>query len=374
MSLTVAQLKSEIERLGYKAPSGYKKEDLQLYHQGIIEMIQKQIAPINFDKVNSLSILCSDPAHASSSTQCSRPECLHPTPVKANPELDYITHLYTYGWAIIKVPNIDTKTIREGILDWLHRTCNRFNPGDQTTWVRANIPYNLHGIFKHWVGHIEPIWKAREACHPVFAQLWQTPDLLTSFDGCCLLTPGKHQYKNWIHCDQGRKVRYFANVQGILNLYPNGPADGGTVLMSGSHTRFSEYFDRHPTEGISGFCRVDPLDPCLKGCQIVKPCVEEGELLLFDSRTFHCNMAPLGNNPRICVYVSMQPKVHATQADLQKRQKLAQEIRMTGHWCYGPYMSVCEKMPREMYMRGIPIPSGPEMAQMTPERLRMIGY
>jgi len=368
-SWTVAKLKEEITRLGFKPPSGLKKDDLILFYQGCT----KGVPPTDFEKVKSLSMLCSHPAHVSGSS-CGSESCLHPTPVRANPDLDWITHLYTYGWSIVKIPNFDPKPIRDGILNWLNRVSPQFNPKDRSTWIRSNIPYNLHGIFKHWVGHIEPLWQAREACHPIFAQLWQDPDLLTSFDGCCLLTPGKLGYKQWIHCDQGRKIRNFACVQGILNLFPNGPADGGTILLSGSHTRFSDYFDRHPTDGLAGFCPVDPLDPSLRGCQVVKPCLEEGDLLLFDSRTMHCNIAPLSENMRMCVYISMQPRKNSTQAELEKRQKLFQEGRMTGHWCYGPYMTVCEKSPREMYMKGLPIPGGIDIAQMNPHRLRMIGY
>ena len=375
---TVAQLKEEIEKLGYQVPSGLRKDDLILFYVGARVMIEKKIPQIDLKKVKALSMLCSHTAHAVSDTnaqKCPLPDCLHPTPVKANPELDWRTHLYTYGWTIRKIPNFDPKSIREGLLNWLHRTCPGFDPVNPVTWTRDHIPFNLHGIFKNWVGHLPELWKTREACHETFAELWQTPDLLSSYDGFCFLPGGgRSQYKQWIHCDQGRKVRTFACVQGIVNLFPNEQADGGTILMSGSHTRFDSYLDNHPIEGIAGFFPIDPIDLTLKGCQMVKPCLEEGEILLFDSRTFHCNLAPLSINPRMCVYVSMMPRSGASQEDLAKRQKLYYEGRMTGHWCYGPFFTVCEKEPREMYTKGTPKPVQLEIAQLNPAQARLAGF
>ena len=352
-ALTVAQLKAMITQLNFKVPSALKKADLiffyeqalKMRYQGIPETVPKKSLQLRY------------------------------TPVRPNPNFDLLTHLQTYGWAVAKVPNFDPTAARKGILDWLHRVCPAFDPDRPETWVRKNIPYNLHGIFKNWVGHLESIWATREACIPIFASLWGSDDLLTSFDGCCLLSRNNSGgYKQWMHCDQGRRATYLANVQGAVNLFPNGPEDGGTLLISGSHNKFTDYIERHPVDGITAFFPIDPEDSVLADCPVVKPCLEEGEILLWDSRTFHCNIAPQSQNPRICIYVSMQPKSQATQAELQKRIELYQEGRMTGHWCYGPFFSVCGKEPNPMYTQGIPRPGAPEIAPLNPVRRKLIGY
>lgn len=351
--LNVSQLKTFISELRMKVPSGLKKEQLIMYAEGALKMRQLGIPETVSKKSLELNF----------------------TPVRHDPSLDLLTHLLTYGWAITKVPNYDHVAARNEIFDWIHRVSPAFNPEDSSTWTRNNIPFNLHGIFKHYVGHMEAIWKTREACVPIFSSLWQTTDLLSSFDGCCFLTnKGGNKHRQWMHCDQGRIAVHMANVQGVVNLFPNGENDGGTLLMSGSHLRFSQYLERHPVDGISPFFPIDPEDPILSDCPVVKPCLEEGEILLWDSRTFHCNVAPRSDQPRMCIYVSMQPRKGATSIELQKRIKLAKEGRMTGHWCYGPFFSACAKDPNPTYTKETPRPSGSEIASLNLVRRRLIGY
>ena len=310
-SLTVQGIKDEIKRYGVKIPNGLRKAELLHF----LQALRQGHRPTEYKEA-----LCT------------------PIPYIANLSLDWKTHLFTHGWAITKVQGLDYQKVRSGLKDWVDIN---------------SPPYNLHGIFKHWVGHLPAVWETREACIPIFSDLWGTNDLLTSFDGFCYMN-GRKEFKHWMHCDQGRALQTFCCVQGIVNLYPNGPNDGGTVLMSGSHHVFKEYLDKHPLDGIKGFFRIDPHDDLLKHCPIIKPCLEEGEILLFDSRTFHCNIPPKGNIPRMSVYVSMMPKSQATGKELEKRRKLYNEGRMTGHWCYGPYLTVVEKEP--FYTKGERMP------------------
>lgn len=351
--LTIPQLKEFISQLQVKVPSGLKKDQLIMYAEGALKMRQLGLSETKPKKSLQLSF----------------------TPVRPDPRLDLSAHLLTYGWAVTRVPNYDHVAARNGILEWLHRVSPAFDPEQPDSWTRKNIPYNLHGIFKQYVGHMEAIWATREACLPIFSSLWQTSDLLSSFDGCCFLTNrNAGKYRQWMHCDQGRIATHLANIQGVVNLFPNGPEDGGTLLMSGSHLQFSRYLERHPIDGITAFFPIDPEDPTLSHCPVVKPCLEEGEILLWDSRTFHCNVAPTSNQPRMCIYVSMQPRSGATPAELQKRIQLAQEGRMTGHWCYGPFFSVCAKDPNPTYTKETPRPAGPELAPLNEVRRRLIGY
>jgi ectoine hydroxylase-related dioxygenase (phytanoyl-CoA dioxygenase family) len=175
-----------------------------------------------------------------------------------------------------------------------------------------------------------------------------------------------------MHSDQGRIVSHFACVQGAVNLYSNESEDGGTLLMQGSHSKFSEYCASHPIDGIKAFFPIDPEDSLLADCPVIKPCLNEGEILLWDSRTFHCNVTPVSQHPRMCIYVSMMPKSYAAEYELQKRRKLAQGGRMTGHWCYGPFFSINPKEPNPMYTKDLPQPQT-EIAEMTPARKALIG-
>ena len=354
MEFTVKQLKEKIKELGVKVPSSYRKDQLILLYEGALKIKGGGVGDTTPQKAVHLKY----------------------TPVIAYTDLNYVEHLSTFGWAITEVPNFNYVEIRDGLLSWINSVCPKFEINNKETWISKNIPYNLHGIFKNWVGHLEPIWKTREACIPIFEKIWKTDELLSSFDGFCLLsnTQGSKYYKQWMHCDQGKIWPQFACVQGVVNLYDNGSNDGGTLLMSGSHLKFKEYFDAHPIDGINSFNPIDPLDPILKDCPIYKPCLKAGEILLFDSRTFHCNIAPTSSNTRMCVYVSMQPRKYASESDLNKRVKLYETGRMTGHWCYGEFFNLSPVEPNPLYTKDLPKPTSIEIAPLNPVRKKLIGY
>lgn len=50
-------------------------------------------------------------------------------------------------------------------------------------------------------------------------------------------------FKPWAHVDQSPYNRDLYCVQGIMNLLPNGPEDGGLMLLKGSPALYGELFD-----------------------------------------------------------------------------------------------------------------------------------
>ena len=187
-------------------------------------------------------------------------------------------------------------------------------------------------------------------------------------------------FKQWIHNDSMRSHRNFSSVQGIVNFEDNGPEDGGLVLVEGSHLIFGEYMDKHPSEGIVwGYS--DMNDSLLSSRQLIKICAPAGSIILFDSRTFHCNVHPWGSlmkddgTPRfrMCTYVCLQPRIGATPKELLKRISLYERGRMTGHWCYGPWFKETPENPH--IYGGVNIhPPVVEIAGLNPLRRRLIGY
>ena len=63
-----------------------------------------------------------------------------------------------------------------------------------------------HGIYKyHQVGHQRFAWLARtnEKIIDIFKTLWDTDELVTSFDGCCYYPKDyKGENRYWTHTDQ----------------------------------------------------------------------------------------------------------------------------------------------------------------------------
>ena len=57
--------------------------------------------------------------------------------------------------------------------------------------------------------------------------------------------------KPWPHADQSVLKPEFACVQGLLNILPNGPDDGGLVVMTNSVNKFSEVFEAFDHQKVS---------------------------------------------------------------------------------------------------------------------------
>lgn len=102
----------------------------------------------------------------------------------------------------------------------------------------------------------------------------------------------------WSHVDQSAHNPNFECVQGILNLLPNGPQDGGLMVLDGSSAYYTEMwkrFDHLKPEG--GWNRhafqLVPEEMCSwlesKGCKWVKVCAQPGDLMLWDSVSFILN-------------------------------------------------------------------------------------
>lgn len=137
---------------------------------------------------------------------------------------------------------------------------------------------------------------------------------------------------------------------------------------------------KHPSEGIV-WGPSDMTDPLLSERALIKICAPAGSIILFDGRTFHCNVHPWGSilkddgSPRfrMCTYVSMQPRAGASPKELSKRIKLYEKGRMTGHWCYGPFFKETAEHPRS-YGTLNNKPNVIEIASLNNLRSRLIGY
>lgn len=363
---TLPQIKAWAKQNGFKVPSGLNKDLLIQYLVGCY--VERENGIINIGKNTITAIDSLQPRYA-------------------NLDIDWLVHLHTYGWAVAPIPNWDSNfTIR--FLEWFESCCPRFKKDDYTTWIPENMPIMLHGILKHYFGHTEVQWTIRELCVPIFARIWQCApeDLLCSFDGGCFLPCipkgilENTAFKNWIHIDQPRIHTNFCSVQGIVNFEENGPEDGGLVLVEGSQTIFKEYMDKHPSEGIT-WGPSDMKDPLLAQRNLIKICAPPGHIILFDSRTHHSNIHPWGTifredgttRFRMCMYVSIQPRLGATEKELQKRIRLYESGRMSSHWCYGSWFKETAEHPNT-YGRASNRPAVIEIAALNPLRSRLIGY
>lgn len=354
---TVKQIREYATQQGIKPPSGLIKNDLIRFISG--QLIERSQGILNDPKTQHIP-------YASL------------VPTTPDPNVDWLLHLHTEGWAVVPVPNWDS-SFENTFLDWFSSCCTNFDKKDITTWTTENLPVTQHNILKNYFGQTELQWQIRELTLPIFSRIWscQPEDLLCSFDGGCLIPPKSikegESFRHWFHVDQRFENTNFCNVQGIVNFRENGPNDGGLVLIKKSKDVFAEYMQKHPSYGI--FWKVcDMTDSLLADRELLKICAPPGSIILFDSRMFHANTPPTNtDNYRMCTYVSMQPRSGATQKELDKRVKLYEGGRMTSHWCYGKYFKENPEHPNT-YGKPYNKPPTVEVAQLNDIRKRLIGY
>lgn len=142
----------------------------------------------------------------------------------------------------------------------------------------------------------------------------------------------------WWHVDQSPLAHPDLDcIQGLIDLYDADETTGGFCVIPGSMHKFSELSNvRHSRDFVAIPVKHDILK--VQG-QLL--CHRAGDLVLWDSRTAHCNHPALerpATDPndllRLTVYVCMTPYAKASARTIQRR-KLAYKymVRVTVAAC-----------------------------------------
>lgn len=182
----------------------------------------------------------------------------------------------------------------------------------------------------------------------VFSDLWGTDELLCSFDGMNVTLPQQKDltWSPWPHCDQNPERKGMQCVQGLINYAPNGPDDGGLIVMKGSSKLYDTFFretrqqaaheDAPPPEAEFRDHFIFSEDDVKwfedHGCELVKTCLDPGDFVLWDSRTMHYAKHPEGDVIRSAQYICMTPAKFAKKEDLELKAQLFKEHQGTTHW------------------------------------------
>lgn len=139
-----------------------------------------------------------------------------------------------------------------------------------------------------------------------------------------------------------RKYDRFELYQGIANLAPNGPEDGGLCVLKGSHLLHKQHFtaiggfrpeqDTGEKENGYSFTVDDAAWYNAQGCEEVKVCAGEGDLILWDSRLIHWNASPVGQQIRFTSYVCYCPRDLMPEGDLARKLEIFKARKSTTHW------------------------------------------
>ena len=366
LNYTIKLLKSKIKLLGFKAPYGLtKKIFLQQFLSACVNQILNDLPKKDPGRVPTTTIT---PLYCNLDKYSK--EIYHPK---------WLCHLRENGWVSVPIEDFDPKKYAKNFHDWFHSLSSKYNENDPKTW--GNVPINTRGKFKHYIGHLPWMWEIREKCLPIFREIWQEQDLISSFDGACFLTDRKNM-KHWFHVDQSRIEGYGPiSIQGAVNLVDSGPDDGGLVLYENSRDIFKEYMENHPLDGF-GLTFSDLDDDLVKYSdrsriklrRIIKVCAPAGHIILWDSRMIHSNIPPSKTGGlRMCTYVSMCPRSGAMTTELKRRTDWYKKGRMTGHICYGPFLKDTGKEPRTFGDPHIH-PEKVEVAVLNENQKRLVGF
>uniref|UniRef100_A0A0G4FG15 Phytanoyl-CoA dioxygenase n=1 Tax=Chromera velia CCMP2878 TaxID=1169474 RepID=A0A0G4FG15_9ALVE len=218
------------------------------------------------------------------------------------------------------------------------------------TWEGRSWPGGAEtGIINSWGAGQSPFqWfvRTRPQVRDVFSALWETDDLLCSFDGFGAFRPWRLNPKwktqgGWWHVDQNPISKPDrVCVQGLVSLYDGTSSVGGLTVIPGSHKEFCAFGKRAQKEGRlmgkTDFVPVPHEDPIMSPGGRLVLC-KAGDLLLWDSRTVHCNTPgeSLSDTEGKKVDDSVSPDVQSS-SDSESHKEPVDLIRIVSYVCMTP--------------------------------------
>lgn len=189
------------------------------------------------------------------------------------------------------------------------------------------------------------MWDARmePGVIDAFAKLWGTTELLVSFDSLNVTFPNRKDIPRkgaWDHIDQSPFRKGLHCVQGIINLSPSGPDDGGLIVYPGSHKVTEEFFETQTdkstwsTKDMYIFTDEQLAWFRAKGLKQHKVCADVGDLIVWDSRTVHYGSEPTEKSSQIrtIIYAAYTPAKLASPDQLALKKKVFEAYGGTTHW------------------------------------------
>lgn len=244
--------------------------------------------------------------------------------------MSYKDQLEEKGYCIVEdvLSPEEIEEARRNFDEWLHSS---------TQILAIHDKISPHGIFKHFnVGHQRHAWyiRTRPRVQEVFQEIWQSDDLVVSFDGSCYIPANCKKKDNiWTHTDQAPNKQGLRCVQGFVALTDN--THRSLVVYEGSHKLHEQYAKERNLTSSKDWLLIDHeyLESIKEKKRVLA--VKAGSLVLWDSRTFHQNQ--YGGNcheERIVQYVCFLPRKNLTEKMQEKRIEYFLDERTTSHWPY----------------------------------------
>lgn len=264
------------------------------------------------------------------------------------------------GVAVVKgvVSPDDVVRYRDGVFRGLGQLTRHMekpvDPSDPSSWRTLLDLRVMHSmLMQHWgVGHMPVAWDVRQdrrVIEPFSVLNGGLPpeDLLVSFDGLSVHFPpeatGRGWYRNhWFHTDQASTKVGRHCVQGFVNLYDVREGDATLRVLRGSHASHAAYFRDAGVTCRKDWFKVTDDDISNHLSRHEPACVvcDAGDLVLWDSRTFHHGVEPTRGRKqqatRMAIYVCYSPRGSAKPHALKRKREHFENRRTTCHWPHEP--------------------------------------
>jgi hypothetical protein len=263
-------------------------------------------------------------------------------------------YLEEHGYVVIRNVASPEEVNRATDLLWafLSKTAG-MQHDDPTTWSDerfCKVGSITSGIlFNQGVGQSDFLWYLRllPRVKAAFQSIFNEADLICSFDGGSVFRPwhapgASPECKTnggWFHVDQGRSLKGRCAVQGLVTLTDASADTGGFCVIPGSHKHHERLIEQSRLRSDANFVHVSPDFDVLGHPQILPLC-RAGDLVLWDSRTIHCNTPSLVQRPaipadrllRAAGYVCMVPTAWASPEVLRIRRDVFELGQTRNHW------------------------------------------
>jgi ectoine hydroxylase-related dioxygenase (phytanoyl-CoA dioxygenase family) len=235
------------------------------------------------------------------------------------------------------------------------QTVSAVLPTDITTWDDKDwLASPTDGICSSkGFNHSEFAWNTR--CLPkvkaAFGAIWDTMKLIVSFDACNVFRPWKYNPSwltsgGWWHVDQnamkGPERQGKVCIQGLVTYYNATEDTGGLCVIPRSHLQHNEVCERCAKGDRSmDFISIPKEDDVLRENAGILVCAKAGDLILWDSRTIHCNTPALTapDYVRECEHVASSCSGSSCSSEVMKPEQLnnnTEIIRLVSYVCMLP--------------------------------------
>jgi ectoine hydroxylase-related dioxygenase (phytanoyl-CoA dioxygenase family) len=286
--------------------------------------------------------------------------------------VNWLRYLDSHGYVVIKNVASKEDCIQADSLFWdfvesLPRNedlQNRRN--DPSTWENKRwFPSTDYGLANGYgFGQSKFLWHTRllPKVEMAFNNIWGLDkQLLVSYDGGNAFRPFRQNPSwktkgGWWHVDQNATHdagRGKVCIQGLVSYTNADESTGGLCVIDGSHYFHNELCERVKEARLMGpdasdFLMVPVEDPVLSSGNKIMICCSAGDLVLWDSRTVHCNHPALDNAKdseqpadkllRLVGYVCMTPAEWASSEVLEKRRQAFIHNESSSHCKFHIYM------------------------------------